>query len=215
LALAGCAGEDAVEPGVTRAALTGQATYTASLDSTFDGDGRVLTPLGFNSSQEVGRAVAVQGFSLVTAGSALGPNGWSFALARHRADGSIDSSFGLFGHATGAFTNSSPQTGAYALVVQPDGMIVAAGRALWQGRHCYALARYDGKGVLDRGFGPFRNGTTPTCFLGGTQISGARAVALDASAGILVAGEGAVDQGTSAGLVRYRSDGTLDTNFGD
>src|SRR5205814_1168572 len=84
LALAGCAGEEAVEPGTTRSALTGQATYTASLDPTFDGDGRVLTPLAFNSSQEVGRAVAVQGFSIVSAGSALGPNGWSFALARHR-----------------------------------------------------------------------------------------------------------------------------------
>src|SRR5437667_2504949 len=136
LALAGWVGEEAVEPGATRSALTGQATYTASVDRTFDGDGGVVTALAFNSSQEVGRAVAVQGFSIVSAGSALGPNGWSFALARHRADGSLDSSFGLFGHATGAFTNSSPQTGAYALVVQPDGMIVAAGRALWQGRHC-------------------------------------------------------------------------------
>jgi uncharacterized delta-60 repeat protein len=216
LALAGCAGDGAGDaPGMVQEALASGSSYTAGLDPTFAGDGRELTPLSFNLDQEVGRAVAVRGFSIVTAGSGLGPTGWSFVLARHRPDGSLDSSFGLLGKAAGAFTNTSPQTGAYALAIQPDGRIVAAGQAFGPDGHCFALARYQENGALDRGFGASRNGTTTTCFSAGTGIAGARAVALDSSAGILVAGTGAVAQGTSAGLVRYRSDGTLDPSFGD
>ena len=53
-----------------------------------------------------------------------GPGGGDFALARYLPDGSLDATFGVGGKVTTDFGGSD---GAIALVLQPDGKLVAAG----------------------------------------------------------------------------------------
>src|SRR4030095_1301139 len=75
-----------------------------------------------------------------------------FALARYNDDGSLDSSFGTGGRVTtdiGGFSDT-----AYAVAVQPDGKIVAAGSANFTSTFSdFALARYNNDGTLDASFG--------------------------------------------------------------
>jgi uncharacterized delta-60 repeat protein len=88
-----------------------------------------------------------------------------FALVRYKPDGSLDTSFNSTGTvATRIRSNAS----AYALALQPDGRLVAAGGAFkgftQQDRLSvdFALARYDADGSLDGSFGT--NGTVTTKF---------------------------------------------------
>ncbi|MDX3640787.1 calcium-binding protein [Streptomyces sp. MB09-02B] len=112
------------------------ARYTANgtLDTSFDGDGRVLTPGAFAydmALQPDGR--------IVTAG---GTNG-NFAVLRHNPDGSQDSGFGTGGVATADFGGSDS---ARAVALQSGGGIVAAGGG---GPNAdFALARFEGGGTV-------------------------------------------------------------------
>ncbi|MFF4274398.1 calcium-binding protein [Streptomyces sp. NPDC001536] len=103
-----------------------------SLDTSFDGDGRVLTP-GAGASDMVlqpdGRIVAV------------GTGGADFSVLRYHTDGSLDSGFGTAGRASADFGGVDMARG-----VQLDsaGRIVAAG---WGGPDSdFALARFQGGG---------------------------------------------------------------------
>jgi uncharacterized delta-60 repeat protein len=81
-----------------------------------------------------------------------------FELVRYNANGSIDTSFGTRG---GVLTNfgSNPNATAYALAIQSNGDIIAAGQA---GSNL-ALSRYSSAGKLDTTFG---SGGTVTTSLG-------------------------------------------------
>lgn len=104
------------------------ATNLASIEEAFDGapqpDGRV-----------------------VVAGTAGGwPLESQFVVLRHLADGSLDPSFGDDGVVTADFGGDAK---AYAVAIQPDGRIVAAGEA----DEAIALARFLPDGRLDTSFG--------------------------------------------------------------
>src|SRR5207249_1968519 len=73
-----------------------------------------------------------------------------FALARYRADGSVDLTFGSGGRVVTDFGGDDT---AFALAVQPDGKIVVAGVSTGGGTMDFALARYDSDGALDTTFG--------------------------------------------------------------
>lgn len=115
-----------------------------SLDTTFDGDGRVTTDFGGSTNYDrVNRAhaVAIQSDGrIVVAGDGFG----QAALARYNTDGSLDPTYSDDGVLTTrmlAWTND--------IGVQADGMIVAAGRS-YNGRDDdFALARTDSRGRLD------------------------------------------------------------------
>ncbi len=129
-------------------------TRNGTLDSTFGNDGVALSS-GLEGLDTVS-AIAVQADGrIVVAGNALTsffdykskgiyfdriPEGtlrYDIALVRYNADGSIDSSFGKGGLLTTDF--GSPSDCAYAVKVQPDGKIVAAGS---NNDACILLARY-------------------------------------------------------------------------
>ncbi len=93
-----------------------------SLDVSFGGDGFVTTDFGGN---ETGWDIALQqdGKLVVVGGS---PGGASdFLLARYNPDGSLDDTFGDDGSVNDAFGATEH---AFAVVVQSDGRIVAAGK---------------------------------------------------------------------------------------
>jgi uncharacterized delta-60 repeat protein len=84
---------------------------------------------------------------LVAAGYRSTSSGSKFALARYDKHGRLDRSFGNGGTVTTAI---DPNAYAYALILQPDGKLVAAGSSGTGLNHKFALARYDKNGHLDK-----------------------------------------------------------------
>jgi len=108
-----------------------------SLDTTFSGDGLLTTAVGSSSAAN---AVAVQADGeIVAAGNAYDGSTADFALARYNPDGSLDTTFSSDGLLTTDFGSSD---GAYAVALQADGKIVAAGYVFNDSNYDFALARY-------------------------------------------------------------------------
>ena len=76
------------------------ASLPGSLDTTFDGDGKVITDFG--NSDDIGEAIALQPDSKIIVAGLSGGNTASYglALARYNNNGSPDLSFGLNGKVT-------------------------------------------------------------------------------------------------------------------
>lgn len=123
------------------------------------------------------------------------------------AAGELDPTFGTGGKVT---TNlGGTADGAGAVVVQPDGKILAGGSV--DGRD-FALLRYKTDGSLDSSFGT--GGIALTDF--GSGAEAIKALALQPNGKIVAAGSSnAVPFGPDDfALARYNADGTLDLSFG-
>jgi uncharacterized delta-60 repeat protein len=71
------------------------------LDPTFDGDGKLTTNLGLNTSQAQAMAIQSDG-KIVVAGYASNGVNYDVALARYNTDGSLDTTFSADGKLTTA-----------------------------------------------------------------------------------------------------------------
>jgi uncharacterized delta-60 repeat protein len=122
-----------------------------SLDATFDGDGKAN--IDFSNSPDVMYDLAVQpDGKIVAAGSTIDTNS-VFALARFNPNGTLDTSFDGDGKVITNFIGADDEL-AHSVAIQPDGKIVAAGRAqLGVANDHFALARFNPNGSLDPGFG--------------------------------------------------------------
>ena len=129
---------------------TSPALPDGSLDLTFDTDGRVLIDLGgpFSDSDEI-YAVAVQpDGKIVSAGRAFSTAGsLVFALTRHNANGTLDESFGTAGKLKTTYAMSTNSEFKSALLVQPDGKILALPGADRE------ILRFNADGTPDNTFG--------------------------------------------------------------
>ncbi|MER5417886.1 hypothetical protein [Streptomyces virginiae] len=167
-----------------------------SLDTTFGGDGTVVTNVsGFDQANKV--VVQADG-KIVTAGYAN--NGADTAMMRYNADGSLDASFDGDGI---AITDLGGIDVAQGVTLQPDGKIVTIGYV----NSDTALARYNTDGTLDASFDS--DGKVITDVGGADQGFG---VVVQADGKIIAAG---VANGVSTALTRYNADGSLDNSFGD
>jgi uncharacterized delta-60 repeat protein len=104
--------------------------HDGSLDPTFDGDGR--TTVEVSPEYDYAFAVTVQSDSKVVAAGYASDGDFNdpdqdFALARLKADGSLDSTFGDSGVTTTSFRDVDE--GAVSVFVQASGRIVAVGTA--------------------------------------------------------------------------------------
>lgn len=99
-----------------------------SLDATFDGDGKLLTNFTSCSSEFIDDIVLQANGRIVAAGWAnvIGA-GTQFALARYNANGSLDVTFDGDGKLLTNFPTAEER--AFAVALQADGKIVAAGHA--------------------------------------------------------------------------------------
>src|SRR4051812_29682359 len=125
-------------PGSSAVFAVARLKPDASLDPSFDADGRAFTD--FDGEADQASAVAIQSDGKIIAAGQAGFAS-KFALARYNVDGSLDTSFGSSGKATTAFANSSA---AFAVASQSDGKLVAAGRSGINSTADFALARYAG-----------------------------------------------------------------------
>ncbi|WP_051385046.1 T9SS type A sorting domain-containing protein [Flavobacterium enshiense] len=180
-----------------------------SLDNTFGFGGKVNTDLG---SDDYAFSVAVQSDGkILVAGWITGDSnpqntGREFALVRYNSNGSLDNSFDFDGK---VITDVGAFDVCQSVAVQSDGKIVLAGSTAHFvdfSDSDIALVRYNSNGSLDNTFDT--DGKVITAI--GNSVDIARSVAIQSDGKILVAGGSSSD----FALVRYKSDGNLDTTFG-
>lgn len=176
-----------------------------SLDTSFDGDGKVA--VSFGAADDIGQSVALDGLGrIVVGGYTLNGSNYDFALARFNDDGSLDATFDGDGKVTTAIGPGDDL--ALGLTIDGTGKIVLAGYTENSNGRDIALARYNPNGSLDTSFGT--NGKVSTD-LGGSDL-GRDIVMADGGAMVVAGGSYNQNQNQFA-LARYRSDGTLDTTF--
>ena len=190
---------------------TAPAALTApgDLDPTFGGDGVVRTDL--TPAEDDGFAVTIQPDGKIVAVGEEGIGGPNprFAIVRYETDGSLDSSFGGDGSVSVDFTPRDDF--AYAVRVQADGKIVVAGAAGYNRPNSkFALARLTPVGSLDPTFGG--DGTVTTDLTPSYDWANGMALQPDGKI-VLVGSVSAGSDNGKIGVLRYRSDGSLDPSF--
>ena len=175
----------------------GLARYdtTGSLDTTFgNGFGSVINDFSSQHWSEA-RSVTVQKDGQILVG------GSGSVLARYNHDGNLDTTFSGDGKVISDFSYEIE-----SLVVQSDGKILAGGYVNLDGGNLYSvLARYNVDGSLDTTFAV--DGKAWCDFIGTYNC-----VTQQADGKILAA---MGSRWGDFGLVRYDSNGKLDTTFGD
>jgi uncharacterized delta-60 repeat protein len=159
-----------------------------TLDSGFGSEGTVVVPVGEVGFDSQANAILVQpdGKIVVAGGTLL--SRYDFAIARLETDGSLDRTFGHAGSGITTTDFHGDRDSIRALVLQPDGLIVAAGFAV-AGKprlEHFALARYKPGGALDRSFG--EQGLATVEIEGSLAEDGARGLALQPDGRLVAAG---------------------------
>lgn len=162
------------------------------LDPTFGNGGIVIGGVPYTLANAEGMALQADG-KIVVVGDT-----YDFRVARYNPNGSLDTSFG------GGGVVVTPGIGsAYSVAIQADGKIVVAGGGI-------AVVRYNPNGSLDTTF----NGTGIVSTQINNGSSHARSVAIQSDGKIVVAGDNSTGPFTLAfALVRYNTNGSLDTSF--
>jgi uncharacterized delta-60 repeat protein len=108
-----------------------------SLDTTFDGDGKVMTDFG---SLDVATAVDIQGDGTIVAAGYVFVESTDFGVARYRADGSPDT---IFGGGDGKVTTDFGRDDVpEAIAIRSDRRLVAVGCTSCSDASDFAVARY-------------------------------------------------------------------------
>lgn len=171
-----------------------------SLDRSFNLDGRVVTVFGGASDRA--NAVAIQPDGKIVA---AGVSDDDFALARYNSNGSLDSTFSDDGKVTTAISTSQ----VYGVAIQADGKIVAVGSTESFGNEDFALVRYNSDGSQDTTFSGDGLQTTNI-----SAYDRAHSVAIQPDGKIILAGTAAPGGNSDFAVVRYLTNGSLDTSFG-
>jgi uncharacterized delta-60 repeat protein len=177
-----------------------------SLDTTFNGEGAVITPVTSGDSEALALGLLPDG-RLLAAGYGYNGVDRDFALVCYFADGSLDRSFGENGMVIDRIGNSHEEI--TALLIDSQGMINVAGSVAGTTGRVLAVARYYPDGTPDGAFGE-----------GGVSLVG---VGMDATAeglvqgadgGLIVSGSCEVDGLTTLMLVGLIANGSIDPGFG-
>ena len=186
-----------------------------SLDTTFDGDGRVTTDLGgWDKAESVkiesDGKIVIAGYTGISSSG-----GGDYAVVRYNSNGTLDTSFGANGNGK-VINNVGTEDYVHSLIVQSDHKIVVIGESgiSSSGGSDFALVRYNADGSLDTTFGV--GGKVTTDFRFGDFVGGA-AIQPDGKIVVVGASYYLADMAVSGGqdfvIVRYNSNGTLDTSF--
>ncbi|MBD2517283.1 DUF4347 domain-containing protein, partial [Nostoc sp. FACHB-973] len=163
-----------------------------TLDTTFGTGGKLTTD--FNGSADYGYSVALQSDSkILVSGAVFNGTGFRLGLSRYNSNGTLDTTFGNNGRVTTNFYNTFDSS----LMLQNDGKIVVTGDS--------SLTRFNSNGTLDTAFGTS----------GIVYFSQAKSATLQSDGKIVVVGYGSNSNSDSDfKLIRYNSNGTVDTSFG-
>ncbi|WP_162147247.1 T9SS type A sorting domain-containing protein [Flavobacterium enshiense] len=177
------------------------------LDTTFDEDGKLYLHFNGYSESKMG-TVLVQPDDKIVAAGVLHNHGidQQIFIVRYKGDGTPDGSFGANGKVETNFTGTPFLR---TMILQPDNKIIVAGYISFNTPNYDTqsfLARYNADGTPDADFGEdglvlnddFR--TSTAC--------------LQADGKIVVARYQLTNAFNNSGLIRYKTDGKVDTGFG-
>lgn len=183
-------------PGVSLNQVAGvlsRYNTNGSLDTSFgiSGQAATLPVAAAIAVQTEGRCTSTCQILVAGSFSSLGingGNGFGFGVVRHNSNGSIDTSFGAGGAATTSF---APDATPFALAIQSNGDIIAAGTTGQPGGNPafatqadFALARYTSSGASDSTFDS--TGRVTTVF--GTNQAAIYALAIQSDGKIVAVG---------------------------
>lgn len=192
--------------------ITSVYAAPGDLDTTFGNGGTVATSINgggwaWSLALQTDGKIVVAG----SAPSATTSGGSDYALARYNANGSLDSGFGVGGVVTTPMGDEEDD--GRAVAVQSDGKIVFAGdfysRNLF--RWIFGLVRYNPNGSLDNSFGA---GGKVSTQIGTGSDDFCYGIALQSDGKLIVTGSSSTAGQISWALVRYNSNGSLDSSFG-
>ncbi|MEH2461682.1 putative Ig domain-containing protein [Nostoc sp.] len=177
-----------------------------TLDTSFNTTGKVTTD--FASNNDYGSSITVQpdGKILVAGDSYNGTNN-DFAIVRYNSSGTLDTSFNITRKVTTDFASNNDY--GYSITVQPDGKILVAGGSYNGINNDFAIARYNSNGTLDTSFNITRKVTTDF----GSNNDFGFSITVQPDGKILVAGSSYNGINNDFAIVRYNSNGSLDTSF--
>ena len=170
-----------------------------SLDKSFSGDGRQLTPFAVGGAGARGLRIQSNG-KIVVAGYA----GYKFAVARYNPNGTPDTTFSGDGRRVSPFLGNGSDL--FDVAVLGSGKIVAVGRS--DGEK-FAVARYNGDGSPDTSFSGDGFQVTPF----GDSATAYGAALAGGGPKIVVVGQSTVASSPAFALARYNQNGSLDTSF--
>jgi uncharacterized delta-60 repeat protein len=175
-----------------------------SLDGTFSNDGVVTSVIGTGS--EYSRLAIQADGKILASGFCKVGSGEDIYVARLNTDGTFDTQFGKNKSGVVITGIGSGSDRAYDIAVQADGKIVVGGISNISGEDRFTVARYTITGDLDTTFD--LDGITSTSV---GQQADARRIGIQNNGKIVVAGS--IGSNRNPILVRYNSDGSLDTSF--
>ncbi len=195
------------------------ARYTTNgdLDTTFDGDGKVITSLG-SGLKSYASYVSVQADGkIIVAGlsyTSIAPQEYYFSIAKYNTNGSLDTSFDGDGKVNNIF-DDAPGTAINlnTIIEQLDGKFLVTtdtGSVNLE----FELRRYNASGSDDTSFG---NNGKSTLFI--QDVNRALGIALQQDQKIVVAGYSrsytSIVDGYDFNVVRYSTNGVPDVSFGN
>lgn len=195
-----------------------------TLDTSFGNGGIVLTDVtgrSYPSVDNTANALAIDSQGrIVVAGTVdhLG-GGTDIALVRYEPNGSLDTSFGNGGIVVTSLVLYGDNV-ANGVAIEANGDILVAGAtspAQTPSQSNFALLCYTSGGQLDSTFGGAALGGGPgwvqTDFGGGRDVANGLVIQLNGQI-VLAGSANLAATGDDFALVRYNSDGSLDTSFG-
>ncbi len=181
-----------------------------SLDTTFDVDGKLTTAVDAMKTDIAYGVVVAPSGKIIAVGEddfTNGGSGSGWAIVRYNDDGSLDTTFDGDGIKT--LTPSGNRNQLRAVALQPDGKIVAAG-SVSPSEFDVGVVRLNDDGSLDTSFDG--DGIASPRIMGSQEIG--RALAIQPDGKIVVAGGTGSSVAVNFLVMRFNSDGSLDTTFG-
>ncbi|WP_294819573.1 T9SS type A sorting domain-containing protein [uncultured Flavobacterium sp.] len=194
-------------------------TTAGNLDTTFDGDGKVLTSFGTGTYSSPAYITIHADGKILVLGSTGATTGLAnnLMIAKYNPNGSLDTTFDGDGLATNLFDANDPSYNITSILEQQDGKFLVTTSADPHGSYDIpddlVIRRYNSNGTTDTSFGT--NGKIAMAFHPGFNI--AKNIALQPDAKIIVVGYSRLSaaERNDSNLARYQSNGALDMAFGN
>ncbi|MEM7454635.1 MAG: LamG-like jellyroll fold domain-containing protein, partial [Planctomycetota bacterium] len=180
-----------------------------TLDTSFGaGSGSVTTAIG--TGNDIGFDLAVQSDGKILVAGYSTTSDQDIAVTRYNVDGSLDVTFGGGDGIVTTPVGAGDDSGQ-SIVLQADGKFVVAGFSDNGTDNDIVLARYNSDGTLDTGFGG-GDGIVLTDF--GSGDDAAYGISIQDDGKLVVTGSLNNGSDNDVVVLRYDSDGTLDSRFG-
>lgn len=178
------------------------------LDTSFGSGGIAIHSLLGTEDRALGLVRRSDG-KFVTGGYGYVSGNYDYLVARFNTDGSLDTSFGTGGKTTTAVGTSHDY--GFAISQFPNGRLVMGGYSYdsTASRYNMAVVKYLEDGAVDSAFGTAGKATVSV----GSGSSYCFAVLIVAGNRIVCVGHASV-AGSDIAVVKFNSDGSLDTSFG-